>query len=567
MLRELTSDLENFKKATFRPGLNIVLAERTKVATSQDSRNAVGKTSLIKVIDFILGADARRGSVLRRPELEQATFSLAFDAGEQVEVARRSAAQSNAIFIENNGYMRNQDWRAHLGNVLFDLQGLPNEPRYRSLMGFYMRDVASGAFANATETHRKQAAIDTEPALAWLFGLDLGLVAKVKEILETEKSLNDLRRMARDPVLGLTIGRVQDLEASIRTLSIEKERLSGELASFTVVDRYAEHRAQADQLSRDIRGLNDSLVMTERRLGDIARAIERESSEQPDYAYLEEMYNQVNLILPESVRRRFNEVEAFHESVVSNRRRYLESEQTRLMEQMATDRARLDELDARRSEIMRLLEAGGALETYNHLQSEFGGLTGRLAELEERRATIERWENANRHLQLRAAELEILLSADLAERSAQVESLGRLYSEYAYRIYGKQRPANLSIETSRSGYRFSPTIGGDSSEGVRSISIFCFDLTMAVTARRLGHGPDFLVHDSHLYDSIEGRQVASALNLAAEVAAEEHLQYVVTINSDELEKAQREGFTAKFHESARMTDAYESGGLFGIRFN
>src|ERR1035437_2459800 len=567
MLHELNSDLAAFKKATFQPGLNIVLAERTKKATSQDSRNAVGKSSLIKVIDFLLGADARQGHVLRRPELEQSTFSLSLDAGDQVEVASRSAAQSNTVFIEDNGYMRNRDWCSHLGKAFFNLQGLPDEPRYRSLMSFYVRDVASGAFANPTETHRKQAVVDTAPALAWLFGLDVGLVTKVKEVLDTGKSLNDLRRAARDPVLGMTIGRVQDLEASIRTLGIEQERLSGELTNFTVVDRYAEHRIQADQLSRDIRSLNDALVMTERRLGAIAHAIERENSEQPDYAYLEEMYGQVNVVLPESVRRRFDEVSEFHQSVVSNRRRYLESEQARLVEQMAADRVKLDELDARRSDLMRLLEAGGALETYNQLQRELGGLTGRLSELEERRATIERWENANRHLQLRAAELEILLSADLMERVTQVESVGRMYSAYAYRIYGGQRPANLSIETSRNGYRFAPTIGGDSSEGVRSISIFCFDLTMAVTARRLGHGPDFLVHDSHLYDSVEARQVASALNLASEVAIEEGIQYIVTINSDVLEKAQHEGFTAKFHESARMTDAYQPGGLFGIRFN
>ena len=90
---------------------------------------------------------------------------------------------------------------------------------------------------------------------------------------------------------------------------------------------------------------------------------------------------------------------------------------------------------------------------------------------------------------------------------------------------------------------------------------------MAVTARRLGRGPDFLVHDSHLYDSVEARQVASALTVASEVANEEGLQYVVTLNSDVLEKAQSEGFQAAFHESTRMTDAYDSGGLFGIRFN
>ena len=73
MLHELTSDLEGFKEATFRPGLNIVLAERTKQATRQDSRNAVGKSSLVRVIDFLLGSDLRRQDVLRRADLASAT--------------------------------------------------------------------------------------------------------------------------------------------------------------------------------------------------------------------------------------------------------------------------------------------------------------------------------------------------------------------------------------------------------------------------------------------------------------------------------------------------------------
>jgi uncharacterized protein YydD (DUF2326 family) len=566
MLYELSSDLPDFKTATFQPGLNIVLAERTRRATRQDSRNAVGKTSLVKTIDFLLGSDARANHVLRRPELEVATYSLGLDVGGRREVARRSPVKSGSIFLDG-GYMRLQDWRAELGRGLFGLQGAPDEPSYRSLISFYLRDVTSGAFASPTETHRKQAVIDTGPALAWLFGLDLQLIAKVKEVLATERSLAELRKAARDPIVGMTIGRAQDLDASIRTLRIEEARLAAVLADFRVVDRYSEHRSEADALSVQIRGLNDSLVMAERQLSDIGRAIEREEAEQPDYEYLQDMYDQVDIVLPDSVRRRFSEVAEFHQSVVNNRRRYLESEQVNLTEKIAADRLRLQDLDSRRSELMLLLQAGGALETYNQLQHEFGTIAGRLAELEERRETIERWENANRHLQLRSAELEVLLSSDLTERAAQVESIGSMFAGFAYRIYGGQRPASLNIDPARSGYRFLPTIGGDSSEGVRSIGIFCFDLTMMVTARRMGHGPDFLVHDSHLYDSIEGRQVASALTLASEVAAEEGFQYIVTINSDELEKAQREGFTGAFHESARMTDAYDSGGLYGLRFN
>lgn len=572
MFHELSSDLPGFKTATFTSGLNIVLAERTKRATSQDSRNAVGKTSLVRVLDFLLGSEARPGHILRRPELAESSFMLTLDVGRSLETVARSGANTGFAYLGANDLrpepIRMKEWRSLLGQQLFGLQGRGDDPNYRSLISYYLRDVTSGAFLDATETHKKQAAITTQPALAWLFGLDLGLVSRARELSDSQRSLDDLRKAARDPVLGMTVGRMQDLEASITTLRIEIERRTDELAGFQVVDRYADHRARADQLSRDIRKLNDELVMTERQLEDIAAAIQQEQEvSQPEFEYVEDMYRQIGLILPGNIRRRFDEVTEFHRSVVANRRRYLESEQTRLTELISSDRQALASLDAQRAAVMRLLEAGGALETYNQLQRELGDLSGRLRELEERRATIDRWENANRHLQLKAAELQIQLSSDLDERARQLDSIGRLYSSFAYRIYGSQRPASLTVDASRGGYRFYPTIGGDRSEGVRSMAIFCFDLTMAVTAKRLGHGPDFLVHDSHLYDSVEARQVASALRLASEVTQEENLQYVVTLNSDVLESAQAEGFSRKYHESVRLTDAYESGGLFGMRFN
>ncbi|MFE0201047.1 DUF2326 domain-containing protein [[Kitasatospora] papulosa] len=49
------------------------------------------------------------------------------------------------------------------------------------------------------------------------------------------------------------------------------------------------------------------------------------------------------------------------------------------------------------------------------------------------------------------------------------------------------------------------------------MAIFGFDLALAVLAHRHGRGPDFLIHDSHLYDGVDERQVARALALAAEV--------------------------------------------------
>jgi uncharacterized protein YydD (DUF2326 family) len=47
-------------------------------------------------------------------------------------------------------------------------------------------------------------------------------------------------------------------------------------------------------------------------------------------------------------------------------------------------------------------------------------------------------------------------------------------------------------------------------------------------------GPGFLIHDSHLYEPVDGRQFARALRIGAEYAEEIGIQYIVTLNSDEL---------------------------------
>jgi uncharacterized protein YydD (DUF2326 family) len=101
------------------------------------------------------------------------------------------------------------------------------------------------------------------------------------------------------------------------------------------------------------------------------------------------------------------------------------------------------------------------------------------------------------------------------------------------------------------------------------MQIFCFDLMLTEMSHKQGRGPGFLIHDSHLFDGVDERQVAKALQLGAERAEASGFQYIVTLNSDALP---REGFRGGFDIQSRvletkLTDATETGGLFGLRFN
>ena len=59
MIHQLTSDLTSFKPLSFGPGLNVILADKSPGASDLQSRNGAGKTSLVELVHFLFGADAR----------------------------------------------------------------------------------------------------------------------------------------------------------------------------------------------------------------------------------------------------------------------------------------------------------------------------------------------------------------------------------------------------------------------------------------------------------------------------------------------------------------------------
>jgi len=82
-----------------------------------------------------------------------------------------------------------------------------------------------------------------------------------------------------------------------------------------------------------------------------------------------------------------------------------------------------------------------------------------------------------------------------------------------------------------------------------------------------GIGPGFLFHDSHLFDGVDERQVAKALQLGGEMANQLGFQYIVTMNEDAVPSELPTDFDLRqYIVPTRLTDATEDGGLFGIRF-
>jgi uncharacterized protein YydD (DUF2326 family) len=248
-----------------------------------------------------------------------------------------------------------------------------------------------------------------------------------------------------------------------------------------------------------------------------------------------------------------------------------------LRRRLGTVNKRLSEIDSQRrrydsqrSEVMELLTESVALDTFLGAQRSLAEFESVVATLEQELEAAVAIGQIDDTIRITTAETIGAVRAEITEREPYLEAPIALFGELGSEIY-KDRAANLLISTSPHGLlHVEPSISGDASEGIRSVETFLMDVVCAISGVEGDRSPGLLVHDSHLFDSVDGRQVASCLNIGARLADQHSMQYIVTMNSDFLSSVmdQSDGaFDGGSYELAtRLTDSTESGGLFGFRF-
>jgi uncharacterized protein YydD (DUF2326 family) len=222
--------------------------------------------------------------------------------------------------------------------------------------------------------------------------------------------------------------------------------------------------------------------------------------------------------------------------------------------------------EKRRKEILQVLRSGGALEQHANLQAEVSRLEAHVDHLKELSEKSSQRKKREAELKIEREQLRERLRTEMDDRSEAIDEAILEYESISSQLYGEA--GRLIVDDTVNGPKLSFPIQGELSKGINSMRIFCFDMTLIRLLSRRSIGPGFLVHDSHLFDGVDERQVAIALAVGADTAVKANWQYIVTMNSDEIPPADLfpEGFDVGAHiHPKRLTDA-PGGGLFGFEF-
>lgn len=573
MIHRIFSSLPSFKNLEFKPGLNVLIAQKESGASDKQTRNRAGKTSLIEIIHFLTGSDADKDSDFRKKDLVDETFGMEFDLrGERTEVERSGREKSKihvvgSSFLAGKANLSNSEWMSILGVKVFGLN-TPSEregrvPTFRSLFAYFVRRQLSGAFTTPEKQATMQQAGDYQVALLFMLGLDWKIASDWQKVRDREKTLAELKKAAASGAFGNIIGKAAELRTQLTVAEARLSELRSQIASFRVLPQYRELEEEADKVTQQLRGISNANTLDIASIRDLDKAMQGEAP--PSLNELESVYAEAGVVLPGLAIKRYDEVRSFHESIIRNRRDYLSGEQDAAKQRIASREQEKRPLDQRRAEVMSILHSHGALDQFAKLQGESSRMESDVESLRQRFESAEQLEGAKNELDIERNRLNLRLRRDFVEQRVRLDEAILAFEETSKRLY--ESAGSMTVGETLNGPVFQFPMQGSRSKGIKNMQIFCFDMMLMRLCAKRGIGPDFLVHDSHLFDGVDGRQIISALKVGAETAKELGFQYIVTMNEDDAFKEKAEGFDLREYVlPVVLTDAKEDGGLFGIRF-
>lgn len=582
MIRKVWSSLPDFRTATFAPvGLGVVLANRGEDSDDTESTNGLGKSTLLRIIHFVLGGDFNKKSALAHDELAGVTFGVDLEIDNAIHSIRRNTSAADFVIVDvalvatlpidfersgEEAKLSLETWRLAL-SMLFTPEtrkdlGDAFSPNFRDIVIYLIR-LGKEAFTDPDTAYGNQKGPPKRLAVSYLLDMNWEVQRRLQSLLadrdRVKTAINALGE-AQDGSSEPTIG---DLEAERVVLEKTLEKRRAEVAGFNLRRDYHELESRLDQADRTLHDLiNDNHA--DRQL---LRYYEESAQSAPlfDQASPVAILRDAGALFQADALRTLDEVTAFHRQVYQNRSQFLASEITRLKSQIALREGRIDHATSTKSDLLGVLNSSGALETLIELQRATTDLAGALealkARIEERKRFDRRWDDLTDDI----AATKKVLKQDLDDRRDAADEAIELFAEFSGFLYKK--PGRLGIDVGRTGYSLTFTIDRQGSDGVDQMVVFCFDLMIATLRARRGARFRTLIHDSSLFADVDPRQFGLALQLGALISDREGFQYICCLNEGALPNGHMGDLDLEDHVRLHLTDDGDKGRLLGQRLS
>ncbi|MFA6269400.1 MAG: DUF2326 domain-containing protein [archaeon] len=583
MIYSVSCDKATFKTINFKPGLNVILAEKSEKSGPKETRNGLGKSTLIEIIHFCLGGE--KGETLSDPHLDGWTFNLDLELSGRRYVVSRNTFDSKKVYIvgdcsgweikptklkdSDKQFLKNEDWKSVLGALMFALPITFEEdkynPSFRSLVSYFVRrrQTTEGSFLSPFKQCSEQANWDLQVNNLFLLGLNWSFARQFQLIKDKQKFYDQLKKSLSQGFFSDLIGDDAELQAIKVNLQEQVNKEKDELASFKIHPQYKHLEDESNALTKKIHELVDLCTLSKMNVDQYESSLKVEAGANPEAIIA--AYEEAKIVMPEVVKRELKDVLDFNKKLIENRSRFLEIEINGLKKKIEDFDFKIKGLTDKRAEIMYTLQTHKALDEYTSITALHNDNVAKLNEIETKLANWRKIKSGSRDLIIELQTLKQKADLSLMEQSEKKDKAISLFNSNSKALYDAS--GLLTIGVADSGYTFDVKIERSTSSGITLMKIFCYDLMLMELWADRKESPRFLLHDSTIFEGVDSRQIASSIELAAKKATEKGIQYICLLNSDLVPLSY---FSPEFKFDSfvrlKLFDSSEQGGLLGIRF-
>lgn len=498
-------------------GISFIYGDIQEPTNKKATINSLGKTLLLKFLDYILGANEDTKSISN--DLYDWKLRAIVLFGEKKYVVTRIIGNSKTIWIENTEYSLT-DYKSFFGIK-------------RSL---YSKQIILSKKNTEISFRTTPDINDVIPCLE-LLGLK-NMIENVNGIYESQDHISELKKQKKEMVSFYGGWDVEQIDEEIYYVDKEVARLQNELTKISdkikdievseiqqsVVEEYAEKSKQLKKLKQEY---EKKRLESER----LAEFIENSKKDDVTSEHLLLIFEKVKQEIPEMVKRNLNEVEEFHRKVYEERKEFLGEKKNTLEDEMDAIRGKLVELSEKVDSVGKLIatnevyqESIQLYEKYNSDLQELVYKQGKLSQVKDIDNTIEDESNG----------LTEKFNAITQIRKSYEEVVAQ-YRDFIYNliqsIYDEEVGSYFDIKVRKKHLTARPitfefSLKGDTGEGVNEVKKNLMDYLICNYNSML----DMMLQDSACYNGIDPRQVAGMLKSIGEIARKSNKQIIVAIN-------------------------------------
>lgn len=540
-LLTISTEKEVIREIPFHKGLNLIVDE----SDNQVTGNSVGKTTVLKLIDFCLGGKPQ--NIYVDPESKRQEYKLIKDFlieqkvlitlvltkdlddenAEEIVIERNFLPRKQIIRKINSEQYTEDEFEIKLSELIFPNHDT-DKPTFRQIISHNIRlkDQSINNTLKTLDGYTSDAEYET--LYLFLFGCDFTKGNSKQEILiklkqeDTYKSRLEKTqtKTAYETTLALINNDIEELNKKKTSFNIN-ENFEADL------DKLNHLKYKINKLSSEIGRLNikkSLIIETEQELTSNVSTI--------DVKQLEIIYSQATNLI-NNVQKSFDELVTYHNQMLIEKAKFITKELPSIEKSIYENETTLRTLLKKEKELTEVISKSDSFEELESLVVELNQKHQKKGEYENIIQQLEEVEENIKEYNKQLNEIDEELFSDEFEQivKTQLNKFNKHFAHISNWLYGEQYAIKYDIVTNKKGqklYKFN-SFNTNLSSGKKQGEISCFDMAYIMFAEE-DNLPclHFILNDKK--ELMDGKQLVKI----TEFVSKNNIQFVASILKDKL---------------------------------